>query len=364
VVESVHAFSEGAVGPWLLVFFGIVAGGSVGLIGWRGDRLRSPGAIDSSRSREAAFLANNVLFGALAFVVLLGTVFPLLAEAFDGSRLTIGRPYFDSLSRPIAFVMLFLMASAPVLPWRKASTELLAERLFWPAVAGVGAMLLAVVLGGRGLYPVFTFGLGGFAGGAALRQLILATRRQGWRGLVGRTNGGMIVHIGVVLIAVGVAASESYKTDRTATLLPGESVVVGDHQFTYLEAGADETPRRQRVFAQIQIDGDDVYAPAITRYNQQGMRVATPSVRTGFTEDVYLVLDEPPETADGPIRLRVILRPMMSWMWTGGGLMALGTLLAVFPGRRRRGTEAVSALIGNRQEGDKKVDPDPELADV
>ena len=345
VVESVHAFSDGAIGPWLLVFFAAGAGLSVGLIGWRGDELRSPGSIDSIRSREAAFFANNVLFGALAFVILLGTVFPLLAEAYDGTRLTIGRPYFDSLGRPIAFVMLFLMAAAPVLPWRKASSELLSQRLFWPAVIGTGSMVLTLLLGGRGLWAVLTFGLGGFAAGAAGRQVVLATRRQGWRGLVGRTNGGMIVHLGVVLVAVAIASSETYKTDRTATLLPGESMSVGDHQFTYLELGADENDRRSRVYALVEIDGEDIYAPSIVRFRQQGMSLATPSVRTGLTEDVYLVLDGVPDENDGPIRLRVILRPMVSWLWAGGILMGVGTLLAVFPGKRRRGTDAVSAPV-------------------
>jgi cytochrome c-type biogenesis protein CcmF len=346
VIESVHAFADGAVGPWLLVFFTIVSVSSIGLIGWRGDRLRSPGAIDSPLSREAGFLANNVLFGALAFVVLLGTVFPLLAEAFDGTRLTIGRPYFDSLGRPLAFVMLFLMAAAPVLPWRKASTELLSQRLFWPAVAGVAAMFLAVILGGRGLYPMLTFGLGGFAAGAALRQVVLATRRQGWRGLVGRTNGGMIVHIGVVIVAVGIGASESYKTDQTATLFPGETMTVNNHVFRYLELGADENARRQRVFALVEIDGGDVYAPAITRFSQMGTPLATPSVRSGFTEDLFLVLDDVPrDDPTGPVRLRVIIRPLISWLWGGGLLMGFGTLLAIFPGRRRRGTEATSASV-------------------
>ncbi len=346
VVESVHAFSEGSVGPWLLAFFAVLSLGTIGLIGWRGDELRSPGAIDSARSREAAFLANNVVFGALAFVVLLGTVFPLLAEAYDDTRLTIGRPYFDSMGRPIAFVMLFLMAAAPVLPWRKASTELLSTRLFWPAAAGVGCMALAVALGGRGLYPMITFGLGGFAAGAALRQVVLATRRQGWRGLVGRTNGGMIVHIGVVLIAVGVASSEAYKTDRSITLLPGQSVTVADHEFTYLDFAGDETSRRVKVWANVQIDGGDVYTPAQTRYTFAGMVVPTPSVRPGFTEDLFLVLDKAPEgDVSGPIQLRIVVRPLISWLWVGGGLMAFGSLLAVFPGKRRRGTEAVSARV-------------------
>ncbi len=346
VVESVHAFADGAIGPWLLTFFAIVSAVAIGLIAWRGDRLRSPGAIDSPVSREAAFLANNVIFGALAFIVLLGTVFPLLAEAYDGTRLTIGRPYFDSMARPIAFVMLFLMAAAPVLPWRKASNQLLAERLFWPAVAGVGAMALAVGFGGRGFYPMLTFGLGGFAGGAAARQVVLATRRPGWRGFVGRTNGGMIVHLGVVLIAVAVAASESYKTDRLVTMLPGDEVTVAGHDFEYLGLEANENARRIHIFANVLIDGDQVYTPGSTIFRQLGVPVATPSVRPGFAEDLFLVLDRFEDDPSDPISLRIIVRPLISWMWVGGGLMALGSALALFPGRRRRGTEAVSATIG------------------
>ncbi len=344
-VESVHAFTAGAVGPILLGFFAVVAAVSVGLIGWRGDELRSPGAIDAPLSREGSFLANNVAFGALAFVVLLGTVFPLLIEAWDGTRLTIGRPYFDSMARPIAMVILFLMASAPVLPWRKASTEVLTTRLFWPAVLAVASMTLALVLGGRGFYPILTFGLGGFAAGAALRQVVLATRRQGWRGLVGRTNGGMVVHLGVVLLAVGMAASEAYKSERTVNLAVGETATIEGHEFRYVKPGADINDRRLRVFAEIEIDGGDVYHPATTSFRSSGQTVPTPSVRSGFTEDLFLVLATVPDPADDSIDLRVIIRPMVAWIWTGGLLMAVGTVLALFPGRRRRGTEPTSAPV-------------------
>jgi len=362
VVESVHAFADGAVGPWLLTFFGVVAALSIGLIMWRGDRLRSPGAIDSAVSREAAFFANNVVFGALAFIVLLGTVFPLLAEAWDGTRLTIGRPYFDSMARPIAFVMLFLMAAAPVLPWRKASTELLSERLFWPAVAALAAMIATIVLGGRGFYPMLTFGLGGFAGGAALRQVILATRRQGWRGFVGRTNGGMIVHLGVVLIAVAVAGSEAYKTDRLFTMIPGDEVEVAGHTFEYLNLAANQNERRIHIFANVLIDGEQVYTPGSTIYRQMGTPVATPSVRPGFREDLFLVLDRFEDNPDDPISLRIIVRPLISWMWVGGIMMAVGSALALFPGKRRRGTEPVSAPLGsggNSEDGDRSATADP-----
>ncbi len=181
---------------------------TLGLIGWRGDRLRSPGRIDSPLSREGAFLANNVLFAAFAFVVLLGTVFPLIAEAINGRPLSVGAPYFNRMTMPLGLALLFLMAVAPVLPWRKASTELLSQRLLWPAVAA------AVVRRGRASrwapaasLPCSRSGSAPSPAAARCGRSILASRRQGWRGVVGRTNGGMIVHLGVVVVAVAIAAS-------------------------------------------------------------------------------------------------------------------------------------------------------------
>src|SRR3954449_2861708 len=126
------------------------------------------------------------------------------------------------MTMPIGLALLFLMAVAPALPWRKTNLETLGQRLLWPAWIGAGVLVLPVALGARGFAPLLAFGLAGFAGGAALRQVLLATRRQGWRGLVGRTNGGMVVHLGVVLIAVAFAASSSYAHQRELLLSPGE----------------------------------------------------------------------------------------------------------------------------------------------
>ncbi|MFV2039043.1 MAG: heme lyase CcmF/NrfE family subunit, partial [Acidimicrobiales bacterium] len=177
VLASVHAFSAGGVGTWLLVFFAATVLLTVGLIFWRGDRLRSPGTIDSPLSREGAFLANNLIFGAFAFIILLGTMFPLVVEAAQDRRVSVGVPYFERMTMPVGLTMLFLMAVAPVLPWRKASGEVLLRRLEWPAWGGVVALVVAVLVGARGLAPLLGFTMAGFAGAAALRQLVLATRR-------------------------------------------------------------------------------------------------------------------------------------------------------------------------------------------
>jgi cytochrome c-type biogenesis protein CcmF len=347
ILSSVHAFGDGPVGNYLLVFFGLVMVTALGLIGWRGDRLRAPGAIDSPVSREGAFLANNVLFTVFAFVVLLGTVFPLIVEAVQDRRTVVGAPYFDRLSTPIGLVLLFLMAVAPVLPWRKASTELLRDRLFWPAWLGAGALVIAVALGASGWAPLIAYFLAGWAAGSALRQVVLATRRQGWRGLVGRANGGMIVHLGVILIAVALVSSNAYTRSQTMTLAVGEQQSFGGHTFELEAIRLEEDARVRSVVADVRIDGGPVYTPTNTTYLLMGAQVPTPSVRTGAAGDIYLTLGRNVSAGDAEAEIIVALKPLVVWLWVGGAIMALGTVLAAFPGRRRRPTDPVSAPVGD-----------------
>ena len=362
VLDSVHAFSESGIGPWLLSFFAVIVVVTVGLIGWRGDRLRSPGRIDSPLSREGSFLANNVLFAALAFIVLLGTVFPLIVEALTDDRLSVGAPYFDRMSMPIGLALLFLMAIAPVLPWRKASTELLRVRLFWPSVAATAAVTGSVLFGNRGLAPVVAFGLGAFAGGAALRQIVLASRRNGWRGVVGRTNGGMVVHLGVVVFAIALAASQSYAAETELRLREGTVATVGSHILEYEGMDETEDPEKTTIAALVRVDGGVVYRPAINRFRFGNQSIGTPSVKTSLTEDVYLTLLEPPENPDDPVVIRVVLQPLVTWLWIGGGLMAIGTALAAFPGRRRRPTDPTSASASGHDQ-DPSPEPPAEITD-
>ena len=346
VIKSVHAFSDGEIGPYLLGFFGLIVVVSLGLIAWRGDRLRSPGAIDSPVSREGAFLANNVVFTVFAFIVLLGTVFPLIVEALQDRQIAVGQPFFDQLSMPIGILLLFLMAVAPVLPWRKASGELLRDRLFVPAWCGAIALALSVAVGADKPASLIAFGLGGFAGGAAGRQLVLATRRQGWRGLVGRANGGMVVHIGVILIAVALAASNGYTRVGEFAMTVGEPVVFAGHTFELEEVRNFSTARSDGVAADVAIDGGQAYSPALTRFNRAGKAIGTPSVKTGITKDIYLTLESTTGAGTDQASIKVFIKPMIVWMWIGGGLMAIGTLLAAFPGKRRRlPTSPVSSPI-------------------
>jgi len=352
VIKSVHAFSNGTIGPYLLGFFGLIAVVSLALIAWRGDRLRSPGAIDSPVSREGAFLANNVLFTVFAFVVLLGTVFPLIVEAVQDRTIKVGAPYFESLSVPFGLILLFLMAIAPVLPWRKASSELLRDRLFWPAWGGVIAMVVPLIFGATGFAPLLAFGLGGFAGGAASRQLILATRRQGWRGLVGRANGGMVVHIGVIVVAVALVASTSYTHSSRKTLDVGTPISYGGHTFELLGVEGFTTSRSNGVRTVVRIDGEKAYAPAISTFTNFGNNIPTPSVRTGVLDDLYLTMEPGAKPGDTTATIKIFIKPLVVWLWIGGLMMVLGTLLSAFPGKRRRPTAPTSAPIDAAPTGD------------
>ena len=344
VLDSVHAFTESGIGIWVLTFFALIVLVTIGLIGWRGDRLRAPGRIDSPLSREGAFLFNNLFFAVFAFAVLLGTVWPLIVEAVNGERLSVGRPWFDFFGMVLGLGLLLMMAIAPVLPWRKTNTETLARRLQWPAWSGVGAVVFAVVVQARGFAPLVAFGLGGFAAGAALRQVALSTRRQGWRGFVGRANGGMIVHLGVVLLVVGYIASTTFQTSREVRLTPGQTITIEGHKLQYVGSTTSVDARRTSVGARIRVDGGKEYTPELRRFPNSAQAIGTPSVRTGPFDDVYLSLLTSPDGSDA-VNLRVIIEPLAVWMWIGGGVIAFGTLLAAWPGRRRNPIDPVSSPV-------------------
>lgn len=345
VLQSVHSFSTSSVGPVILGFFGAVLATCVGLIVWRGEQLRSPGSIDSALSREGAFLANNLAFGAFAFVVLLGTVFPLVVEVLHHATVSVGAPYFDTMTAPIILTLLFLMAVAPALPWRKAAAGMLLHRMRWPAAAGVATVVATSAAGLHDVPAVAAFGLGAVVAVSALRQLALSAHQRGWRGLVGRVNGGMVVHLGVAIMAVAFAASAAYGQRGQLSLRPGQSARFDGHTITYLGTRTRSFSNRRALEAEVVLDGGRVVYPAINVFNFGYEGIGTPAIDSGVTQDVYLTLDSSP-VGHGPAVIGVVVQPLIVWLWIGGGVMGLGAALAAFPGRRRRPTAPASAPGG------------------
>jgi cytochrome c-type biogenesis protein CcmF len=358
VINSVHAFSESSLGPILITFFFVVIIVGFGLIAWRGDRLRSPGGIDAPLGREGAFLLNNVLFVGFAFVVLLGTVYPLLYQALTQQQVTVGAPYFNTVAVPVGLALLFLMAVAPALSWRKINAAVLRQRLAVPVWVGVITIVLCVAFGLRGLGPLVGFGLGAMA--AAARALVLSvraarTRHMGWwRGLIGRTNGGMVVHIGVIVMAVGIIAATTYRHQTELALRQGAAVTYDGHRFEFEGLRTVTVPSKQSDEALVKVDGA-VFAPAITNFGSSLSTVGTPAIDSGAFGDVYLTFDEAgglsttsgnepiAKLPAGSVAIGVVIEPLLAWLWAGGLLVGLGGVLALVPGTRRRATDPVSA---------------------
>jgi cytochrome c-type biogenesis protein CcmF len=378
VITSVHAFSVSDLGPPLIGFFLFVTVVGFGLIAWRGDRLRSPGGVDAPLGREGAFLVNNLVFVGFAFVVLLGTLFPLLYQAVKNQAVTVGAPYFDAVAVPVGLTLLFLMAVAPALSWRKVDAGVLWRRLALPAWAGTLTVVGCVAGGVRGVEPLLAFGLAAFAFTSALRSLLLAVRasvRHGtgaWRGFVGRTNGGMVVHLGVVVLAVGIVAATAFRTQGELVLRPGQTDRFAGHTFVFERLVQVDTPQRIATEALVRVDGGGPFSPAVSQYDGPNSEaVGTPAIDSGLLGDVYMtwnatgrtgpstggrVVATLPRTA---IALGVVVEPLIAWMWAGGLIIGIGGLLALVPGTRRRATEPVSATVQGRPRAEP-AEPAPE----
>ncbi len=350
VLESVHAFSNSDIGPYLIAFFGLSVVTSVVLIVWRTDRLRSPSQIDAPLSREGLFLANNFAFGALGLVILLGTIFPLFVEAVTSKQVTVGSPYFNEMTMPIIVTLLILMGIAPVLPWRTATTELAMSRLTIPLTCGTVILLVCVGFGVRGLGPLIVYFLAGFGATSAIRQLAIEIRRRGITGLLGRSGGGMIVHLGVLVVACAMASSLSFGHRAEFAMRPNESVSYFGHRIEYMGVQDVKYPNRAAIEAKILVDNSRILKPALSQYQGGGPSVGTPAVDSSVTNDLYLTIDMTPANANGVAEIGVVVQSMVEWIWIGGAIVALGTLMALLDPTVLRSKRKLALSIGRSED--------------
>jgi cytochrome c-type biogenesis protein CcmF len=361
VLESVHAFTEGIIGPLFLAFIAFVAIISLGLIGWRSDRLHAPGHLDGVVSRESAFILNNLLLVAFTFTVLLGTTFPLIVEAVNQNRVSVGPPYFNKVSIPLGLMLLFLMGIGPALPWRRTSPEKLRKTFVVPTVAGLAAAALAFVLGLRSFWPLLTIGFAGFVTATIVEEFrkgISARKRIAgvstpvalWQILTrnNRRYGGYVVHAGIVVIIVALALSGTGRTEREVTLNQGEHMVLGDYVIQYDEVWGEQEPQRFVVGSTFTIfrEGEELgqLQPRMNYYTGSQQPIATPAVRSSLKEDLYLTLMAFDQQRGGYATVRAIVNPAVPWLWIGGMIVALGGILAVAP-QRKAGRPVVATSL-------------------
>jgi cytochrome c-type biogenesis protein CcmF len=348
ILSSIHAFSSGPLGSVFLGFLAFVLLGSFGLLAYRSDRLSGQPELDSMVSRESAFLLNNIVLVSALFTIFLGTIFPLLSEAVAGVQISVGAPYFNSVTVPIFLFMVFLMAVGPMIAWRRASWDNLKRNFLWPStgalVFGIALFLWKV----RDFLPLLGFILLAFvvltifydtglalrtrrriAGEGVIHGLVtLAQRNQ-------RRYGGLVVHLGVVLIVLGIAGSMAYSVEREATMSLKEQLNVGPYRVQFEGLNGVQQPTHFRVEGSFRVfhQGTDwgVLSPALKFFPTQQSPVGRAAHRSSLGEDLYLILSGFSELDKNQATLKVLVRPLVVWIWIGGFVIALGTLLAILP---------------------------------
>jgi cytochrome c-type biogenesis protein CcmF len=349
IIASVHAFTQGAIGVLFLSFLALVLLTALGLVAWRWEALRSEGELDSVVSRESAFLLNNVLLVAAAFTVFFGTVFPLLSEAVRGVKVSVGAPFFNQVNIPLFLSLVFLMGVGPLIAWRRASLDNLKRNFLWPVALGIVAAAAAFALGVRSLLAALTFATTVFVAVTIAVDFVRATRARLRLGesllpamgrLLLRHNrryGGFVVHLGILIIALGVMGSHAWSVQTETTLHRGETTELAGYRLRFDGLTAVEESNHLKVVGAFTVSNGRVLGvlqPAKKFYPQETAPIAYVDYRLGLREDLYLVLgDFARDGSQATIKLQV--NRLVSWIWIGGVVLTLGALLAILPERHK-----------------------------
>ena len=353
IVASVHSFTQSAIGPWFLGGIVVALAASLTLLVWRLPELAGGGRPSGTVSRESAFLLNNVLFLAITFAVLFGTLLPLLVTVTSGDTISVGAPWFNTVTVPMLVALLFLMGIGPALPWGTASMETVRQRFSLPVIAAVVVAGAAFALGMREPGSLGILGLAVFTGGIMLDEVERGVRARArgrgedpatatWR-LTTRNRrryGGYAVHLGVLVMAIGVAVSSGMAIDRTVTLAPGESAEIGAYVVTHqmlVVAPLPDDPRVIETRAEVTYAGPQAgsLGTALRDYPNSQAAIATPAVRTSLGEDLYVTLLAA-DPASETVTLHLFVNPLVVWIWIGGAIVGLGAAFAIWPDRLTR----------------------------
>ena len=348
-VPSVHSFAQSSMGWLFLSFMAFTLLGSLAAFAWRMDTLKSREKLDSMLSRESAFLTQNALFLAVAFVTLWGTIYPVISDVFQGQTITVGEPYFNRVNGPILLVIVFLMGVGPLLPWRRARWRNVLWTLRYPLG---GAAVASVVLASAGLRePVALLALTvvTFAVTGIVHEWVRGTRsrhRKGesypvaWVRLLAANRpryGGYVIHLAIAMLAVGIIGSSFYSVQRDFTLEPGEAASLGGYSFRYVGFNESAHPDRDEVTARFDVYSGDrnlgVMKARRTFYRDFRIAATRAAIRSTPLEDFYIVPSEFGD--DGRAVFRVYINPLVWWMWVSGPLFIAGALLALSPRRQR-----------------------------
>ena len=360
-VPSVHSFAQSSMGWLFLAFMATTLIASVAAFVWKSDTLRSRGNLESVLSRESVFLAQNIAFILVAFVTLWGTIFPIFSDVANDEVVTVGRPFFDRVNGPIFLLIVLLMGVGPLLPWRRAS---LSHALRLTRIPIAGAIVTGIALYALGVtrpVALLAFMVCAIVVVGILHEWIRGTRSRHRGGedyataflrLLSANRpryGGYVVHLAIIMLAAGAIASSFYSVQRDFAMSPGETRAVADYTFTYIGSTSQTFPDRVEDRARFEVFKGQDYLGIMEalRADYPEFRIASTvgAIHSTPMEDFYIVPSE--FTGGGEAVFRVLINPMVWWMWASGPILMLGTLLALSP--RRRPVPAAARIPGGAQ---------------
>ena len=380
VVSSVHAFAQSSIGSWFVGFLAMIFAVCVFFFVRNRTYLKSENRLESLVSRESSFLFNNLLFLVACFAVLWGTLFPVLSEWVQGTKATVGPPFFNRVMIPIGLCLLFLTGVGPLLAWRKTSLESLKRNFTIPAVAAV-AVAVALMIGGMrpwqemsyfyslmaialAVFVAVTVGAEFLRGGRVIRShtgmnlaaaMVQLTRRNT------RRYGGYLVHFGVVVLFIGFAGS-AFNQDKEQELGLGDKMNIGRYTLVSRSYTRDFSANSESDYAILDVYRNGTFLQTMyperrfyTASQQDATMVAN---RSTWREDLYLVYAGRNPDTDHPI-IRAHLNPLVVWVWAGVYIVVFGTLVALVPNLqavalkvRATAAELATAAAGSRPGGD------------
>ena len=349
VLSSVHSFAESAIGPLFFVFIGITFTASLALLTSRWESLKSEGQIRSPISREALFAYNNFLFMGILIVSFWGVIFPILSELFTGHKVTVGPPFYERATGPLFAALLLLMGVAPLSAWGYAQVKTLRRHLGVPLLLSVFLPAFFYWRGLRSWGAILGFWLVNLVIGVTLYEYVRAVKaRMRHRGeslpaalahLIARNRrryGGYIVHLGIVLMALGVIGMEMFQTETQGTIPVGGTLSLGPYTMKYESLAEFPAPDGRwvaRATVKVFKNGHFVAElhPRRDFYVDAQQPMTIPGVRSTWEDDFYVILvDWMPVSTQGAT-FKVYHNPLVSWLWTGALVFILGTLLAAWP---------------------------------
>jgi cytochrome c-type biogenesis protein CcmF len=350
VFNSVHSFTQSAIGPTILAFLAVSLLFSIALLAFRIDKLEIEGRIEGAATREAMFLVNNLLFVLLTFTVLIGTVFPLIVEAVKGKQMSVGRPYFDSMVVPVGALLLFVLGVGPALPWGRATKEQLRKALLPPIITAVVFAIVGFIANVRAPWTLITLALGGYAAHVTLKEMFLPMFQRMKRGeSVGsafveaqlrrgrRRFASYIVHAAVVVAFIAIAVSSSNRQTYELHFAKGQTQQAGAFALTFVGVEERQEPHRASTVAKFAIarDGKQVATlePRMNHYERMREPIGSPDVYTTAGGDLYVSIsniDPSAETAS----VTVFASPLIVWIWISVIVMGVAALFGLIPARR------------------------------